>query len=118
MAPPPQAQPKVSDSCNKEYRWQSDSLVFEVWDGFTYDGDVISISVDGKRILDHHRLGQQKERFALPLGKGLHKLNLEFHEEGTEPPNTPNMILYDGSRRYELNISGNFGERVRICFER
>lgn len=118
VAPPPKPQPKVSDSCGKEYRWQSDSLVVEVWDGWTFDGDVISISVDGKRVLDHRKLGQQKERFALPMGRGRHQLNLEFHEEGTEPPNTPNMILYDGTKRYELNISGNQGERVRICFER
>ncbi len=120
MAPPPapKPQPRMSDSCNREYRWQSDSLIFEVWDGFTFDGDVISIAVDGRPLMERHRLGQQKERFAIPLPKGRHRMNLEFHEEGAEPPNTPNMILYDGAKRYELNISGNFGERVRICFER
>ncbi len=118
-APPPAPpKPKIGDSCGKEYQWQSDSLVFEVWDGWTFDGDVISISVDGKRILDHRKLGQQKERFALPIGRGKHRLDLEFHEEGTEPPNTPNMILHDGTKRYELNISGNQGEKVRICLER
>jgi hypothetical protein len=118
QAPEPKPQRRNSDSCTREYAWQSDSLTFEVWDGWTLDGDVVSIIVDGKRMMDHHKLGLNRERFALYIGRGRHKLDLEFHEEGTEPPNTPNMILFDGSKRYELNISGATGEKVRICVDR
>jgi len=118
QTPAPKPEPRNIDSCTREYAWQSDSLVFEVWDGWTQDGDVISIVVDGKRLTDHRRLSQSKDRFAIPISRGHHRLDLEFHEEGAEPPNTPNMTLLDGSKRYELNISGANGEKVRICFDR
>lgn len=110
--------PPDSNACMRTYSWHTDSLVFDIWDGWTIDGDVVSLSFNGHSILENEKLGEVKKHFSLPLQKGDNNLIVYLHAEGFEPPNTPNIILYDGSKSYELGISGKSGEKVRLCFEK
>ena len=84
----------------------------------TIDGDIVSLSVGGHTLLDHAKLSGKREHFSLPLSPGLNLIIIALHEDGIDPPNTPNMTLYDGIKKYDLNISGNPGETVRICIFR
>ncbi len=110
--PPP---PEVPDSCQRRYDWSSPDFAFDVWDGWTIDGDVISLRMNGRQLLDRTKLSEQKQHFSVPLHSGLNVLYIYLHEEGFEPPNTPNFTLYDGDKKYELSVSGNVGEVARIC---
>jgi hypothetical protein len=113
--PRPVPPPQLPDSCQRTYEWGSPEFVFDVWDGYTVDGDVVSVRMNGRNFLEHAKLSEKKEHFSIPLSHGLNVLYIYLHEEGTEPPNTPNLTLYDGDRKYELAVSGNPGEIVRIC---
>jgi len=110
--------PIDTNNCLRSYEWKTDSVSFDIWDGWTIDGDVISLAMRGRTLLDHAKLNESKQHFSLPLARGLNILEISLHEEGFDSPNTPNMILFDGSREYSLNISGKSGETARICIFR
>jgi hypothetical protein len=116
--PAPAAPPPAPDSCQRTYDWNSSEFAFDIWDGWTIDGDVVSLSMNGNKFLEHSKLSEKKARFSAPLAKGLNVLYIYLHEEGFDPPNTPNLTLYDGSKTYELSVSGEPGEVARICIWR
>lgn len=107
--------PQVPDSCQRTYDWSSPDFAFDIWDGYVIDGDVVTVRMNGKTFLDHSKLSEKKEHFSVSLSPGLNVMYVMLHEEGMEPPNTPNITLYDGSKKYELAVSGEPGEMVRIC---
>jgi len=104
-----------SKVCVRDYEWHSDSLALEIWDGWTVDGDVVSLELNGQTLLNHVKLSEVKLHFVVPLSKGKNTLLLSLHEEGFDPPNTPNLVLHDGTSIYELGVSGASGEKVRFC---
>jgi hypothetical protein len=110
--------PTASDSCQRIYNWHSDSLSIDIWDGWTIDGDVVSLSVGKQSLLSHARLNEHKQHFMVAVNPGLNTITVALHEEGFDPPNTPNLIVYDGIEKHELNISGANGQVVRVCLWR
>ena len=112
--------PAVIDTtnCLRSYEWHTDSLSFDVWDGWSVDGDVISLGMRGRILLDHRKLSERKEHFTVPLVRGLNILEVFLHDEGFEIPNSPSIILHGSDKDYQLNISGSNREKVRICFMR
>jgi hypothetical protein len=114
-AAPAPTPPQVPDSCQRTYDWSTNELAFDIWDGWTIDGDVVSLTINGRNLLNHAKLSDTKQRFSVPLVNGLNVLYISLHEEGFDPPNTPNLTLFDGSKSYELSISGEIGEVARIC---
>ena len=110
--------PVDTNHCLRSYEWNSDSLSFDIWDGWAIDGDIISLSIGGRTLLDHARLSESKQHFSVPLLRGMNILIISLHEEGFDSPNTPNMTIYEGDKVHDLNISGKNGETVRICINR
>lgn len=116
--PPKASPPTPTDSCARLFQWSSDKVSFDISDGWTIDGDVVSISVGDRTLLDHVKLTAEKQRFTFTLHPGVNTLHLSFWEEGFDPPNTPAITFYDGEKSYPLDISGESGQKVRICFVR
>lgn len=94
---------KVTEGIEKSYEWHSDSVIIEVWDGGTLDGDVVSISFDSQTILDNYSLRTRKKRISLALGDYTpHTLSILSVSEGTEPPATATLTLRDGGVLYNV----------------
>ena len=74
--------------------------------------------MNGETILNNQQLSQEKKHFELKLHPGLNVLYIDLGYEGSEPPNTPHVILEDGNTKHELAVSGNIGEVVRLCIWR
>jgi hypothetical protein len=107
-----------TNNCLRSLEWTSDSLRLEIWDGFMPDGDVVSVYWGGQLILDHKKLGTDKLSFHLPVKSGVNILDIQMFDEGTDPPNTPDITLYDGARNVPLRVSGSYGDKARVCVER
>ena len=94
---------KITAGMEKTYNWHSDSMVVEVWDGGNYDGDKITISFDGKPVLEKYIIHLQKKRFVIPLPPtGTHIFSVFADDEGSDPPNTASLSLTDGTTKYSL----------------
>lgn len=94
---------KITVGVEKSFMWYSDSVVLDVWDGSTFDGDIVSILFDGKPVLNKYVIQKGKKRisFFLPL-TGIHTLAIVAENEGTDPPNTATLTLYDGTAHYNI----------------
>ena len=119
--PPAISKPPPADTANYHplYLWNTDSLRIEIWDGFTVDGDVVSLEYNNLPLLNHQKLTAEKLHFTLPVtGHGIQTITIPLWEEGFERPNTPNITLYDGMKQHAISISGSYGEVAHIYIRR
>jgi hypothetical protein len=102
---------KVTAGMEKIYEWHSDTVVIDVWDGGNVDGDRITLKYNGNTYLDKYYLAKQKKQLRIPVSRvGTDIITILADNEGTEPPNTASLLLWDGSTKYSIlayNPKGN-----------
>ena len=117
--PPPPLPVQHPSDRTRAYVWKSTELGITIWDGFKPDGDIISLELNGRVILDHHTLTEARKTLSVPLSiRGVDTLYIITHNAGNDPPNTPNITLSDGETRYELSVNGEPGGRYKIYLRR
>lgn len=87
---------------NTSVFWNSNKLTFEIWDAGKEDGDVISILVDGKNVLKNFTIAHDVKRVEIDLENRLTEIRIEAVNEGSIPPNTANIKLYDSNKEIDL----------------
>ncbi|MGV3538374.1 MAG: hypothetical protein ACO1OQ_01095 [Rufibacter sp.] len=76
----------------------SKNVSISVWDnGGVVDGDIVSIYVNGEKVIDQHELTRNKHTVDVTLKyKGYNYIMLYAHNEGWSPPNTCAVEINDG----------------------
>lgn len=99
---------------------ESDSIQIALYDNGIIDGDSISLIYDGHIIINKRLLQAQplNIKLAVPTGKSSHTLQMFAENLGTIPPNTALMIIWDGDKKYEVNISSTSTTNGAIQFRR
>lgn len=85
-------------------------VTFEVWDGATIDGDIISLIVNGVTVLSEFELDGPLNKKAVPVrlaNTGYNYVLLFAHNTGTLFPNTAALSVDDGAKVEQLVISAN-----------
>jgi len=95
---------QVTATEQKQYEWKTDSCVFEIWDGNVVDGDIVTVFLNNKKILDNYMLVAAKKKLVLPLSVEQNMLTIMAENEGKAPPNTSNITLTDGNMHYDLLV--------------
>lgn len=84
-------------------------IKLELYDNGEIDGDIATLVLDGKTILDKQLLSAKAATIFLHLantGKE-HTLELFANNLGTIPPNTALLVLTCNKKRYEINLSSD-----------
>lgn len=81
------------------FRTNSKKLIVSSFDFGTFDGDVISISINGKIIINRFTLTNQRKDFTIPLNEGFNRLEIIAEDEGKFRPNTGAFKVIDDSNR-------------------
>jgi hypothetical protein len=68
-----------------------------LWDNAEYDGDTITVLLNGVPVLSGHELTKRKKRVSLDLDLGDNTLLVIAHNEGRVPPNTASCIVRTGN---------------------
>jgi len=76
-----------------------------LWDNAEYDGDTLSILLNGRPVLAGHELTRKRHRLRLDLRPGENTLLVVAHNEGRVSPNTASVIAATGKGRQQLLIS-------------
>ena len=91
-----------------------------LWDSQVEDGDVVSLFIGEKKVLDHYLLRAKPEEFVfeLPAGKE-HYLTIYADDFGKSEPNTASVIINDGvsEQRIDLVAGRKKQESVKIVLE-
>jgi len=91
----------------KEITVDNDSISVTLYDNGIVDGDSITLIYNDKILTTHQLLTEKPLTFFIKIAAGNSRNELVMYAEnlGSIPPNTALMVIYDGKKRYELNVS-------------
>jgi hypothetical protein len=119
IAAEPIEQDKVTAGIDKSYEWHTDTVVLDIWDGGTVDGDQVTIQFNGKPVLTNYSLVKEKKQLRLPIkGTDVNTLLITAINEGFDPPNTASLILTDGTIKYSILAYNKKGNAALIKIKR
>lgn len=104
---PYQAEHQRTVKIDKVIQVQSKSLKIKVWDNGTVDGDVVTLLLNGKKILDNFRVDKRKWSIPVEILEGDNFLILHAEDLGDITPNTVAVSIYDGVKEEIIILSSN-----------
>lgn len=96
-----------------------DSITITLYDNGIIDGDSVTLIFNDKILATHRRLTDKPQTFYIKIapGKGRNELVMYAENLGSIPPNTALMVIYDGDKRYELNVSSSKTTNGAVSFK-
>jgi PKD repeat protein len=88
---------------------ENDSISISLYDNGIIDGDSITLVYNNEIILAHQLLSSKPLTLYLKVDPNRSSNELLMYAEnlGSIPPNTALMIIKDGNKRHEVNVSSN-----------
>ncbi len=93
----------------------SSTISITLWDDGKEDGDIVSVWLNKKLVLDNYVLTNAKRSFSFTINTGSNELVLFAVNEGTVGPNTAALSI-NNSNRIDLSPDLLKGEAVDIVF--
>ena len=89
------------------------TIRLELWDNAEYDGDTISVLLNGEPVISGMELKNERQRATVLLQPGVNHITMIAHNEGRVPPNTalcrvrrvkgrPLLSIHTSERRNEI----------------
>lgn len=96
----------------------NDSITVRIYDNGIIDGDSITLVYNNKVILSNQLLQSTPVILKLKIeeNKANNELQMYANNQGSIPPNTALMIIYDGEKRHELNVTSTAKSNGTITF--
>lgn len=115
----PQETARITVGEEKTYKWYTDTLIIDLWDGGATDGDVVSIQLNDSMLLRNYALVKKKKTIKVYIPPTITNiLTILAGNEGTDPPNTATLLLTDGSTKHPLVAYNKSGEKAIIKIKR
>ncbi len=102
----------------KEFDWVTDTCVIALWDAGIIDGDIITILFNDKEMLHNYTLTPDKIQLKFPVTQATNTITVVADDEGSIPPNTTEILLYDGSKKYYITAYNKKGGRSVITLNK
>ena len=94
-----------------------DSVSVSLYDNGVVDGDSVTLIFNKEILITHLMLTEKAVTFRIKIDrKGPNVLVMYAENEGSIPPNTALMVIYDGGKRYEVNVSSTTSTSGAISF--
>ena len=103
---------------NTSVFWNSNKLVLEIWDAGKEDGDIVSIYVDGKLVLDKFMISHETKRIEVELLNKLTEFRIEAMNIGDISPNSANIKLFDSNKEIDLFTDLSYRKSTTISVVR
>ncbi len=110
---------KRNNELVKQILVDHDSISVTLYDNGEIDGDSVTLIYNDKIITTHQRLSDKPITFTIKVAPGSSRNELVMYAEnlGSIPPNTALMVIYDGKKRYELNINSTKASNGVVSFK-
>ncbi len=103
-----------------EVKVKSRKIKIKLWDSQVQDGDIISVYLDDKKVIDHIYLLLKPQEFEIELPPGKeHYLTVFADDFGKAEPNTAMVLISDGVREQTIDLVAGRSkqESVKIISE-
>jgi hypothetical protein len=96
-----------------------DSISVTLYDNGEIDGDSVTLIYNDSIIATHKMLTDRPMTYWIKVLPGNHPNVLVMYAEnmGTIPPNTALMVIYDGDKRYEVNMRSTENTNGTVSFK-
>ena len=103
----------------REITVDHDSITVTLYDNGEIDGDSITLIYNDRVITTHKLLTDKPLTYTIKVNPGNSRNELVMYAEnlGSIPPNTALMIIQDGDKRYELNVSSTRNTNGAVSFK-
>jgi len=103
----------------KEIVVDEDSIAVTLYDNGIVDGDSVTLIYNDVILTTHQLLSEKPVTFYIKVSPGNSRNELVMYAEnlGSIPPNTALMVIYDGNKRYELNVSSTVKTNGVVSFK-
>lgn len=103
----------------KEFTVDHDSISVTLYDNGIVDGDTITLVYNDSILTTHKMLTDKPLTFWIKIKSGNQRNELQMYAEnlGSIPPNTALMVIYDGKKRYEVNIKSTEKTNGSVSFK-
>ncbi len=110
---------KRNNNVLREITVDHDSITVTLYDNAEIDGDSVTLIYNNKVITTHQRLTDKPVTYTLKISPGNNTNELVMYAEnlGSIPPNTALMVIMDGDKRYELNVSSTKTSNGVVSFK-
>lgn len=100
----------------QEIEVKSSEIKIELYDNGIIDYDSVTVYVNGRVILPKSMLTHRaiKLTFNIDEQRDYTDVSMFANNEGMIPPNTAALILYDGKKRYEIQMSSSLNRTATI----
>jgi hypothetical protein len=105
----------------RDFFFQSDSLVFSLYDNGEVDGDTVSVVLNNQIIMARQGLTTTPVMTTYYFNEtSPDSLNLVMYAEnlGRIPPNTGVLIIRDGNERYHIRFEGDYQKNSAVILRR
>lgn len=81
------------------------TIKLKIWDSQVEDGDIISIYLGDKKVIDHLYLRSKQQEFDIQLPPGKeHYLTVYAESFGKSEPNTARVLIFDGTQEQVIDL--------------
>lgn len=111
---------KRSNELVRQIEVEHDSITVTLYDNGEIDGDSVTLIYNNKILTTHLMLTDKPVTFTIKIKPGSSSGNeLVMYAEnlGSIPPNTALMVIYDGNKRYEINVSSSTTTNGAVSFK-
>lgn len=92
----------------------SNSVKLNIWDGEKNDGDLISVKVNGKYLLEKFEITNKVKSVIIPIDKISATIEIIAENEGSLPPNSARFSVTDYHQNTELETQLEKGKKATI----
>jgi len=81
------------------------TITLRIWDSQVEDGDIVSVFLNDKKVIDRLYLRTKPQEFQIELPPGReHYLTVYADDFGKAEPNTARVLIFDGTREQEIDL--------------
>lgn len=81
------------------------TIKLKIWDSQVEDGDIISVYLDDKKVIDRLYLRSKPQEFDITLPSGKeHYLTVYADDFGKSEPNTARVLIFDGNQEQVIDL--------------
>ncbi len=107
---------KITDTKGKEFFITGNKIKLTIWDKGKVDGDIISITLNGKNILEKYSITKEIKILDILLDNiDVNEIKIIAINEGTLPPNTAAIKIETTLEQYPILTEAKLGE-VRTIY--
>jgi len=96
------------------FRTKSKFITITSFDFGMFDGDIVSVTLNNKKVIDRYTLTHKKKTFKIPISLGFNRIEIIAEDEGDFRPNTGAFAVVDDRERVVISEYWSLAKGAKV----